>query len=100
MALPDIPDIKTGKFPPMPPAYKTPKGRVVRANPALHRMVCLKKTPYGGYVACAFDGGEPDVEDSEGLVQRAAPGTDTTEAPSAKKRGRQTKSEESPSPID
>lgn len=41
---------------PMPAAYRTPSGRVVTANPALHRMVVEQKGKYGSYAPCDDSG--------------------------------------------
>ncbi len=40
----------------MPKAYKTPEGRVVSANPNLHRMVVESKGKYGSYAPCDEEG--------------------------------------------
>lgn len=40
------------EMPEMPEAYQTPKGRIVAANPPLHRMVVNQKAGYQNYKAC------------------------------------------------
>lgn len=47
---------KTQQEAPMPVAYRTPSGRVVTANPALHRMVVEQKGKYGSYAPCDDSG--------------------------------------------
>jgi len=55
---------KEKKLPAMPEAYRTPAGRVVSANPNLHRLVVDQKGKYGSYVPCDVEGNATGVEET------------------------------------